>query len=132
IEARVGLFVEFPDALADLVCGAIAANYPNCTLATVRCFDPCPSKWSTWSAELRLSPEVFPLLRHAQFEDLLNGNFADPITGILRAVTPADQLCSRVEIRIAPARHQRRRTARNAIWLLDREFFRVHHRLAEY
>ena len=76
--------------------------------------------------------ELFPILRHAQFEDLLNGTFADPVSGILRAVKPDDEVRCRVEIHIAPAGERRRRKARHAIHLLDREFSRVHYRLAEY
>ena len=51
--------------------------------------------WKTWSAELELPPENLPILRHAQFEDLLNGTFADPVSAILRAVKPEEGIrCS--------------------------------------
>ena len=86
-DGRVALFVECPDHLEDIVTGPIAADYPNCTLATGQ-IDKVPPGWSTWSMSLDLSPELFPILRHAQFEDLLNGTFADPVSGILRAITP--------------------------------------------
>lgn len=131
-ENRVGLFLQFADHLEELVTGPIAANYPNCTLTTVEGFDAAPPGWKTWSAELELTPEIFPILRHAQFEDLLNGNFADPINGILRAVKPAEETLCHVAIRIAPAKRRRQRTAFRAIRLLNREFFRRHHQLAEY
>src|SRR5437879_1781891 len=81
-DGRVGLFVHLPDSLEEFVCGPITANYPNCTLATTEGLDERVPGWGSWSAALELSPEVFPILRHAQFEDLLNGNFADPVSSI--------------------------------------------------
>lgn len=129
---RVGLFLDFPNRLEESVCGPITANYPNGMLTSVDQLDQAPYDWHTLSAELVLSPELFPILRHAQFEDLLNGNFADPITAILRAVTPDADVRCRVAMRIVPADPRRRRIAHQALRLLDREFFRRHHRLAEY
>jgi hypothetical protein len=84
---RVGLYVEFPDHFEEFVTGPIAANYPNCSLDAVT-DEVCPPGWQTWSVELELVPELFPILRHAQFEDSLNGTFADPINNILRAILP--------------------------------------------
>ena len=130
-DERVGLFVQFPDMIAELVTGPIAANYPNCSLTTVD-DEVCQPGWETWSVELELVPELFPILRHAQFEDLLNGNFADPITGILRAILPDQSVRCRVEIVIAPATHARCHRAARAVKRLDREFFHAHHRLARY
>jgi hypothetical protein len=130
--SRIGLFLEFPEHLAELITGPIAANYSNCTLTTVGTLDTAPPGWLTWSTELVLRPELFPILRHAQFEDLLYGTFADPVSGILRAVTPGEGIRSSVEIRITPAGTRRKRTALKALRLLDREFFRRHYRLAEY
>jgi hypothetical protein len=129
---RVGLFLDIPDRLEELVCGPVAANYPNGSLTAAERLDPPPAGWHTWSAELQLSPELLPILRHAQFEDLLNRNFADPITAILRAVTPDTDVRCVVAIRIVPADHRRRRIAERALRLLDRSFFRRHHQLAEY
>ncbi|GEM_PF-6926193 len=132
LSGRVGLFLQFADPLEELVAGPIAANYPNCTLATVGSLDELPPDWKTWSAELELTPEIFPILRHAQFEDLLNGTFADPVSAILRAVKPEEGIACSVAIHLVPARRRRHRTAERAFRLLDREFFRHHHRLAEY
>jgi len=131
-ESRVGLFLSLADHAEELVTGPIAANYPNCTLTIIERFDDAPSGWKTHFTDLELTPEIFPILRHAQFEDLLNGTFADPVSGILRAVKPDDTVQCRIEIHIAPAGQRRRKRARHAVHLLDREFFRVHFRLAEY
>ncbi len=132
IGCRVGLIVEVANALEELVAGPIAANYPNCTLAAVENLDEPLPGWRTWSAELGLAPEIFPILRHAQFEDLLNGIFADPVSAILRAIKPEEGIRCSVAIHIVPASRHRRRVAENALRVLDRQFFRHHHRLAEY
>lgn len=131
-QGRVGQFLDFPDLLEELVVGPIAANYPACSITTIQTLDTAPADWITWSGELELTPELFPILRHTQFEDLLNHNFADPITGILRAIKPEGELLCRVEIHFRPVTSQRRKAAEHAIRLLDREFFRIHHRLAHY
>ncbi len=75
-------------------------------------------------------PELFPILRHAQFEDALNHNFADPVSGVFRAILPEPQVTCRIDITIRPATRHRCHEARESIQLLDREFFRKHHRLA--
>src|ERR1700686_4324933 len=113
----------------EVVTGPVAANYPNCTFAAVQNLDQTPSGWRTWSATLALTPEIFPILRHAQFEDLLNGTFADPVSAILRAVKPEEGIACSVEIHLVPAGRRRRRIAQHSVWLLEREFFRQHHRL---
>ena len=127
----VGLYVEFPDHLEEFVSGPIAANYPNCSLATVE-GEVSPPGWQTYSVELELVPELFPILRHAQFEDALNGTFADPINGILRAILPDESLRCRIEIVVRPANHRRCHRATRAVKRLDREFFHRHHELARY
>ncbi len=126
ISGRVGLFLEFAEALEELVTGPIAANYPDCTLSTVERLDVPPPDWKQWSVALELTPELFPILRHAQFEDLLNGTFADPVSAILRSVRPDEGLLPRIELHIVPAAARRRKTAQRALRLLDREFFRRH------
>jgi hypothetical protein len=84
---KVGLFLRCADDLESLVMGPVIANYPSCSISNIE-EERLPMHFQTWSAEIRLVPELFPILRHAQFEDLLNGNFSDPINGILRAVRP--------------------------------------------
>lgn len=132
LAGQVGLFVECPDSLEELVTGPIAANYPNCTLAPIEKLDEPTAGWNAWTAALRLSPEILPILRHGQFEDLLNGTFADPVSAILRAIKPEEGICCSVEIHLRPSSRRRKRVAEQAIRLLDREFFRRHYRLAEF
>lgn len=131
-EGRVGLFLRFAEYAEEYVTGPIAANYPNCALTAAEGLDAALPGWRTWFADLELSPELFPILRHVQFEDLLNRTFADPINGLLRAIRSDDRVRCQIEIQIVPTGQRRRRAARRAIRLLDREFFRVHYRLADY
>jgi len=129
---QVGLFLQCEDSLKELITGPIAASYPNCRLTAVEPFGAVPTDWKTWTTELTLRPELYPILRHGQFEDLLNGNFADPVSGILRAVMPGEGIRCCVAIRIVPASHRRQRLASEALRVLDRAFFRHHHGLAEW
>ena len=129
---RVGLFLRFADQFRELVTGPIAANYPNCSIVSAESEDGGIDAGKTWRADLLLTPEIFPILRHAQFEDLLNGTFADPITNILRSIRADSEMNCRVEITIAPASARRRRTATRATQRLDRKFFRHHHELAHF
>src|SRR5947209_1428591 len=126
---RVGLFIETDNPEAAI--GPLTAHYPNCTYTPVDSLDGCPPEWETWYADLILLPEVFPILRHAQFEDLLNGTFADPITGILRAVVPSPEVHCRAELHVRPATPRRQKAAVQAVRLLDRNFFRSHPDKAE-
>jgi len=147
-EGRVCLSVRFLRGMEELVTGPILANYPNCSLAvveedalrpgekpveqTVEEADSFSEEWESQSAELALVPELFPVLRHSQFEDMLNHNFADPVSGLLRAIKPAGDSECRIEITVTSATSHRCHRAVRAVKRLDREFFHRHHRLARY
>ncbi len=131
-EGRVALFVRSLRSMDEFVTGPIVANYPNCSLMTIEQDEPTPAGWETWTATLELTPELFPILRHAQFEDMLNRNFADPVSGILRAIKADEHLRCRIEIIVLPATPRRCHQAVNCVKRLDRNFFRHHHRLARY
>ena len=131
-EGRVGLSVQFSSNIEELVIGPIVANYPQCSLETTEVVEAIPAEWTTWSASLELVPEIYPILRHAQFEDLLNHNFADPLSGLLRVIKPSDEMQCRIEITVRPASSRRCHQMTRVVKRLDREFFRRHHRLARY
>ena len=82
-EGRIGMFVQVPYSIREIVTGPIIANYPNCSISAVE-----PEEGNAadeiWSAELNLEPELFPILRHAQFEDSLNGSFGRKGTPMIR------------------------------------------------
>jgi hypothetical protein len=130
-DGQVALMLQCSEAERDTILGPIAASYPHCSLFAVE-VPAAPTGWATWCADVRLSPELYPILRHAQFEDLLNHTFADPVCSLLRAVRPDESLQCRVEISVVPASRRRCRTAREAVRLLDRSFFRAHHMLAAF
>jgi len=130
-EQHVSLFCQLPDNLAEIVSNPLTANYPHCSVAEVAEV-PLPRGMSEWSCALTLFPELFPILRHAQFEDLLNGQFADPIDSLLRALRPDQRLRSRVEITVCPAPSRLCRRGKRGVARLDRPFFRAHPRVAEF
>jgi len=128
---EVGLFMRFPQELRRLVLEPLAAKYPGCRFAEVRRERqrvPC----RTWYAHLRLTPELYPILRHSQFEDLLTRSFEDPIDGILKAVQPEEGIEGCVRIAIRRARPLRRWFAKRAVKRLDCPFFRRHFELGAF
>lgn len=132
VAGQIGLMLRCTNAQREFVVGPIEANYSQCSIATILGDEETADGDETWSVDLDLVPELFPILRHAQFEDLLNRNFADPVSSLLRAIRPDDRLRCRVEMTIVPASHHRCHVASESVKLLDREFFRRHHRLAGF
>ena len=122
-DRRVGLFVRMPDDLAPLVAGPLKAKYPNCTLTVLEDEDALapvlPSPSDTWFAEVALVPDLFPLLRHSQFEDIAGGGFEDPIDALLQSITPDDHTQGHIQIHIRPTSRRRHRWARRAVARLD-------------
>lgn len=131
VSGQVGLFVRCGQAQREQLLGPIAANYPHCSLTEVA-EDARPDDAECWAIDLVLTPELLPILRHAQFEDALNHLFADPVSGLLRAIKPDESVRCFVEIVFAPATHRRCHAAFKAVKVLDRQFFRHHHRLARF
>lgn len=132
IDGRIGLFVACDDAIAARVASPLIANYPRCPLTMVTATDLTTVNSRQWSMTGELVSELFPLIRHPQFEDQLNREFADPIGSLLRAVRPDQGLSARVTLVVTPASDHRQSRARNIVQTLDREFFRRHPRLADY
>lgn len=132
LDGRVGLQISCANEIATQVAGPLVANYPQCPLTMVANGDQTTISGQTWIMAAELVPELFPLLRHPQFEDQLNRNFADPIDSLLRAVRPDQGLDVRLTLVVTPATDRRVIQAREAVQLLDRRFFRRHPRLADY
>jgi hypothetical protein len=133
---RVALFCRFPDELEAAIVGPLLANYPQAVVEDVTDVDDprqCNREDLTcWTVDVRLQPELYPILRHAQYEDLLNRSYADPIDSLLRALLPADDCHCRIEFRAYPVSERRRRRAERAVRLLDRHFFHTHPRIAVF
>jgi hypothetical protein len=135
-DGRVGLYCRVPDALAPLVSGPLKAKYPNSTL-TVVTEDTLPGVTGSQpldclSAEVALRPDLFPLLRHSQFEDIASGGFEDPIDAILQAISPDEHTRACIQIHIRPTDRSRRRRARWAVTVLDSPRFRRRFRFSRW
>ncbi len=70
-QGTVGLFVRVPAALVATFTRDFADAYPGCTLTALP-DEIRATAGHVCSAALRLSPDVFPLKTHPQFEDLLH------------------------------------------------------------
>ena len=127
----VALFARLPPELSAIATGQLAAHYPDCAI-DVAADDAIPVDNPVWSAELRLRPDVFPIRRYVQFEDALNRNTSDPLTGIFAALVPGKQfaLPARIEMIVRPAARRRVKYARRVLRRLAKPFFRSHPTLA--
>jgi len=129
----VGLFCSVPPELSSAFTAQLAAHYPTATLDRLPddAFAP-PDGFLSWSAEVRLTPDLFPIRRYAQFDDPLNRCVSDPLTAILASLTPdpRDPCIPVVSLTVRPAPMRRVRAATKAIVVLSRPFFRAHPRLA--
>ena len=122
-QGTVGLFVRVPVGLLATFTHDFADAYPGCTLTALPDEDR-DDTGHTWSATLRLSPDVFPLKPHRQFEDLLHRELADPLSGLLSALHARRKGC--VDARIALAIRQCRaswyRSASRVVARIERGF----------
>ena len=108
---QVGLFVRCCAADRDTVLEPIVANHPQARVTFVEegsvAVEVSASQCEVWHSDVQLVSELFPILRHAQFEDALNHNFADPVSGLFRAILPEPEVNCRIEITIRPATRHR-------------------------
>src|SRR4051812_10341900 len=80
----VALFCRFPEELRAVVEGQLYAQYPDARIEPVPEEALAPELGSaSWTADLSLAPDLFPLKRYGQFEDALNRLTADPLTSLL-------------------------------------------------
>ena len=132
-DRSVSLFCRVPPELSAVVTAQLAAHYPTATLDRLpdNAF-PLPAGFPPWSAELRLTPDIFPIRRYPQFDDPLNRNASDPLTAIFASLMPdpRDRCVPLVTLTVRPARQRRVRAATKAIAVLSRAFFRRHPLLA--
>lgn len=129
----VGLFLRFPDRLASLIKGQFYAKYPDCRIESLpeTALDP-PADHVTWVLDLRLQPDIFPLIRYQQYEDAVQTEIDDPVGGVLQVLAP-DQtpVQTRIDLTVITAGRSRRHVAQQAIESLStRARFRTSRRLA--
>jgi hypothetical protein len=129
----VTLLVRCPPELAVAAASQLAAHYPAATLS--RLADDAlavPPGSATWSSQLRLTPDLFPIRRYPQFDDKLNRNVSDPMTAIFATLAGegGDDAHPAIVLTVRPASMRRVRRARAAVVQLASPFFRAHPRLA--
>ena len=97
---RVGLYLRCPGALKGFVRNTLLAHYPDCKLTPSPddALDP-PAGYHSYHRHVRLHPDLLPLRWRKEFEDLLERNLADPLSGILAALSspPDDALCCKAQ-----------------------------------
>lgn len=130
-QGKVGLLLSFSSSLEQVVTSPIIANFPQSTLVPIVDSDP-PNDWPTWTASISLTPDLYPIIRHAQFEDLANRSFADPIDGLLRAATGSEFLQCSIAFVISRTSHRRVKRLQKAVRRLSGSFLRTHHRIAHW
>ena len=121
LQGTVGLFVRVPVGLLATFTHDFADAYPGCTL-TALCDEDRDDSGHTWSATLRLSPDVFPLKTHRQFEDLLHRELADPLSGLLSALHARHKGCvdTRIALVIQPCRANWNRSTGRVVTRIER------------
>ncbi|MCA9099015.1 MAG: hypothetical protein KDA36_11535, partial [Planctomycetaceae bacterium] len=131
----VGLYLKFPDRLTSLIKGQFYAKYPDCRIEQLAetALDP-PIDHVTWGLDLRLQPDIFPLIRYQQYEDAVQTEIDDPIGGLLQVLAPDNTpVQTRIDLTVLTAGRSRRHVAQQAIESLStRSFFRTYRRLANW
>lgn len=133
-DGNVGLYCRTDDEHAAQVTGLIAAKYPHCRLDVLKneaaLEPPLPLLHEIAAADLVLTPDLFPILRHNQYEDTASHSFADPIDALLRSVEPDSDTHARIEIAATPTRRRKDLWARWAVDTLNHTEFRTRDRTA--
>lgn len=132
---EIGIFCRCSDALGRVVASQLSAAYPDGILRELpdTALEP-PTSCRTWSVDLLLKPDLFPLRRYVEFEDTVNRVTADPLAAVLAALSheTAASLYPRIEIQVVPARHRHVHRARRALERLSSPFFLRHAGLADW
>ena len=123
-QGTVGLFVRVPAGLVATFTHDFADAYPGCTLTALPDEVRDSKARHVWSATLRLSPDVFPLKTHRQFEDLLHRELTDPLAGLLSALGARSKGCvdARIALVIRPCRASWYRSAGRVVVRIERGF----------
>lgn len=129
-EGRIALGISFGTISPPAVLGPLVANYPRARVQLLD--DPPASSRPCRFVDVRLTPDLFPILRHSQFEDLLTHAYADPIDSLLQALLPNEAVQCRVEVTISPVPARRQRRAQAGVALLERAFFVRHRSLTRW
>lgn len=123
-DGKVALFVRALEGAAELIESQIYAQYPDTDIERVH-DDPfrVGANEEVWSTELKLSsPEIFPIKRHPQFDDLLTRANMDPLAGITASLAryPVAGMRGHVQIVVRPLKGSFRRRALRFLPLLGK------------
>lgn len=127
---EVTLALDFPDELRGNIEGQLYAHFPDAKIAALE--RETVSNSATWTADLELHSDLFPIRRYPQFEDQLTRQMADSVTALFTAlaIETATPLQASIQITIVPAGHRRIHRVQKCIRVLARPVF-VHHHLLE-
>jgi Helicase HerA, central domain/TraM recognition site of TraD and TraG len=133
-ENEVALACRYPRELRAVVESQLYAQYPECHIAPLLGSERTDDKsLKTWTLDLHLHRQMFPIKRFTQFEDALNRVSSDPLTSLLSTLAREkreEPLDARVEITVRPAARWIRWRAVSGMRRLAGPFFRHHHLLA--
>lgn len=129
---QVLLASSIPRSLERVVPQQIYAYYPDVRLDPLPDEPALPEGTESWSLDLHLRRDLFPLKRYSQFEDAINKTASDPLSGLLTLLAAEQdkgiQARLVLSVRAAPRRTLRRR--QRCLEFLSSTFFHEHHRLA--
>ena len=130
----VAIRCRVPAELAVTVTSQLTAHYPAATMERLAEWRAMPAGFQTRGMELRLHPDLFPVRRYVQFDDPLNRNVSDPLTGIFATLAAVDSTRFQAMILMTtqPAKSRRVRQARKAIRRMASPLFRQHHALSHW
>jgi hypothetical protein len=123
---QAGLYVRYPQNLKAVLEQQLSAQYPHAKQERIADESLDRAKdHSTWTAELSVSPVIFPLRRYSQFEDMIDRSSSDPLAGLLTAIAPTkqDSLHCRIELHVRPTSRWRHWRARRVVDRLAWPFF---------
>ncbi|MBI3336844.1 type IV secretory system conjugative DNA transfer family protein [Candidatus Peregrinibacteria bacterium] len=123
-DGKVALFVRAAEGAAELIESQIYAQYPDTDIERVH-EDPfhVGEQEEVWSTELKLSsPEIFPIKRHPQFDDLLTRANMDPLAGITSSLAryAAAGMRGHIQVVLRPLKGSFRRRALRFLPLLGK------------
>lgn len=123
-EGQVGLYIAATANASPLIESQLYAQYPDTDIEQERADPFLPRKnEQVLSIDLVLSdPEIFPIKRHPQFDDLLSRANMDPISGITSALAryPAPGMRGHVQIVLKPLSGSFRRRALRSLPLIHK------------